>query len=122
LYFAVTTLTTVGLGDIVPKSNSERLLIAFAMLIGVAIFSYFLAELGDMIFIYSKHHEIINHSDLLYKFFGVLRNFNYNEPIEETFIEKIENYFKYRWNHWKNYVFTEEFEGIWMQIPDYTLD
>ena len=114
MYFAVTTLTTVGLGDIVPKSNTERLLIAFAMLIGVAIFSYFLAELGEMICIYREHHEIADHSDRLYKFFGVLRNFNHNEPIEGIFIEKIEKYFKYRWEHWRNYVFSEEFEGIWM--------
>ena len=87
LYFACTTLTTVGLGDIAPKSNAERILIAFAMLLGVSIFSYFLSELGDMLMVIRNHHEIINDSDNLCKFFGILRNFNHNQPIDEVFIE-----------------------------------
>ena len=40
VYFAFTTLSTVGFGDYHPRSNAERLLCAFILLIGVAIFSY----------------------------------------------------------------------------------
>jgi len=36
----------VGLGDIVPKSDMERVVVAIGLLMGVAIFSYFLGELG----------------------------------------------------------------------------
>jgi len=52
IYFTFTSLTTVGLGDITPKSNIERVIIAFALLYGVTIFSYFLGDLGNMIFVY----------------------------------------------------------------------
>jgi hypothetical protein len=40
LYFAFTTLSTVGFGDYVPKSELERTITAFILLIGVACFSY----------------------------------------------------------------------------------
>ena len=40
IYFAFTSLATVGFGDLYPKSDFERLFIAFILLFGVAIFSY----------------------------------------------------------------------------------
>jgi hypothetical protein len=40
MYFAFTSLSTVGFGDFNPRSNSERLFCAFILLFGVAIFSY----------------------------------------------------------------------------------
>lgn len=42
-YFTFTTLSTVGFGDYNPKSNIERLILAFLMLFGVAIFSIVMA-------------------------------------------------------------------------------
>ena len=63
MYFSFTTLTTIGLGDIVPRSNAERIFIALAMVAGVALFSYFLGVFGEMIFFYNKHFELVNDSD-----------------------------------------------------------
>jgi len=40
VYFAFTTLSTVGFGDYNPKSEPERILTTFILLIGVACFSY----------------------------------------------------------------------------------
>ena len=48
-YFSFTTLSTVGFGDFEPRSNAERLLIAFGMLIGVAIFSSILGNFINML-------------------------------------------------------------------------
>lgn len=39
-YFAFTSLSTVGFGDFNPKNNYERILCAFMLLFGVAVFSY----------------------------------------------------------------------------------
>lgn len=49
LYFAFTTLSTTGLGDYYPVSDIERLVGAFLLLIGVAIFSYIMGELLTML-------------------------------------------------------------------------
>ena len=38
-YFAFTSLSTVGFGDLHPKSDAERLICAFVLMMGVAIFS-----------------------------------------------------------------------------------
>jgi hypothetical protein len=49
VYMSFTSLTTVGFGDFVPKSDSERIFISFGLLFGVAIFSYIMSEFIDMI-------------------------------------------------------------------------
>lgn len=40
VYFAFTTLSTVGFGDFNPKHEAERILTTFILLVGVAVFSY----------------------------------------------------------------------------------
>jgi len=39
-YWSFTTLTTVGFGDIVPKTDLERFFCSMVLLFGVALFSY----------------------------------------------------------------------------------
>lgn len=39
-YFSFTSLTTVGFGDYVPRSDFERIFTAIVIFCGVAIFSY----------------------------------------------------------------------------------
>lgn len=48
-YFAFTSLSTVGFGDLTPRSDIERAFGAFLLLIGVAIFSYIMGSFIDMI-------------------------------------------------------------------------
>ena len=42
LYFALTTLSTVGFGDYYPVSNFERVIQSIILVFGVSIFSYFM--------------------------------------------------------------------------------
>ena len=44
VYFSFTSLSTVGFGDLHPKSDAERLLCCFVLLFGVAIFSYIMGN------------------------------------------------------------------------------
>lgn len=85
IYYAMTSLTTVGFGDFHPKSDSERLCIAFGLLLGVAVFSIIIGNLLEMIDSYNKFHEIYEESEQLQRFFGVLTKFNWEEPIEKDF-------------------------------------
>ena len=45
MYYALTSLSTTGFGDLYPQNNLERFLCSFMLLGGVTIFSYFLSEL-----------------------------------------------------------------------------
>lgn len=56
-YFSFTTLSTVGFGDFHPYSSSERIFIAFGMLLGVAIFSSILGNFIEMIDVIKEAQE-----------------------------------------------------------------
>jgi len=45
MYFMFTTLSTVGFGDFNPKSEPERLIMTFILIIGVACFAYIMSQL-----------------------------------------------------------------------------
>jgi hypothetical protein len=49
LYFAFTSLSTVGFGDYAPRGNYERLFGSFMLLFGVAIFSYIMGNFIDIL-------------------------------------------------------------------------
>ena len=40
MYYAFTSLSTVGFGDYNPRSDIERIVCAFILMFGVSIFSY----------------------------------------------------------------------------------
>lgn len=48
-YFSITTLSTVGYGDITPKSEAEMIIVILYMLGGVAYFSYIMGAFIDII-------------------------------------------------------------------------
>jgi len=49
LYWALTTLTTVGYGDITPTNDPERLYSLFALLVGALVFGYMLSSIGSLV-------------------------------------------------------------------------
>ena len=49
MYFMFTTLSTVGFGDFNPKSELERLLMTFILIIGVACFAYIMSQLISIV-------------------------------------------------------------------------
>ena len=98
-YFSFTSLSTVGLGDYNPRSNSERLFIACGLLVGVAIFSYIMGEFCKMVESFMTYNQLWGgEGDELSKFFGVLKRFNHNEDFNLEIKRQIERYFDYRWD------------------------
>jgi hypothetical protein len=76
MYFAFTTLSTIGLGDFYPVSDIERLVGAFILLIGVAIFSYIMGELLSMIIKIQNLNINFGQDEELERFFLLLRKYN----------------------------------------------
>lgn len=98
-YFITTTLTTIGLGDLRPVSNFERLIGSMLMLIGVAVFSIIFSRATASL---SKIQQITSpQNDLrrqLEMFFGVIRRFNSNIHIDAKIRNEIQGFFEYSWN------------------------
>jgi hypothetical protein len=49
IYWAITTITTVGYGDILPYTKTERLICALFMICAGAVFSFTIGSVGDII-------------------------------------------------------------------------
>jgi hypothetical protein len=49
IYYALTSMATVGFGDFAPRSNPERLYITVVLVFGVSIFSLCLSTLTELI-------------------------------------------------------------------------
>lgn len=92
----------MGFGDFNPKTNSERLFIAAAMVFGVSIFSYILGEIVEMFGDFKKIFLINFHQDEeLQMFFGVLTRFNDHQTDHEL-VQAFEKFFHNKWHQDKN--------------------
>lgn len=54
IYFALTTLSTIGFGDFHPVSPLERSTAAFILLFGVAIFSFIMGQFIEILMNYKS--------------------------------------------------------------------
>lgn len=84
IYFAFTSLSTVGFGDYAPRGNIERFIGSFILVLGVAIFSYIMGNFISILDEFSAFHEPLEEGDLLSQFFGTLQSYNGMKPIDES--------------------------------------
>ena len=76
MYYAFTSLSTVGFGDYYPKSNKERLFIALVLLIGVAVFSLVLGNFNEIMDEIRLLGQETNEEEELNRFFSLIRKMN----------------------------------------------
>jgi hypothetical protein len=105
-YFAFTSLSTVGFGDYHPRSDMERLIGAFILMFGVAIFSYIMGIFINIVDTLKTYNEDPDYGSELYRFFGTIKKFNNNQKLDVKLRNEIEEYFDYRWSHDKNSALT----------------
>jgi ABC-type amino acid transport substrate-binding protein len=63
-WYVVVTMTTVGYGDIVPRSWVGRLMAFLVMVIGIGFFGWAIAQLSSAITLQKLHSDITDHWDL----------------------------------------------------------
>ena len=104
----MTTLASVGYGELHPISNSERIITALIFLIGVAAFSFIMGNFIDMLMEFKTvTAENEDHSGLS-KFFSLLARFNSGHPLPKAMRRRIEEYFEYFWARDLNYAMKSE--------------
>ncbi len=97
LYWTITTLTTIGYGDITPSTNAQMLYVIFIEITGAAMYGFIIGNIANLITNidiaknqYSERMEKINT-------FMKYRN------IPFTLQERINNYYTYLWESRRGY-------------------
>ena len=93
LYFHWSTIFTIGYGDILSVALKERVYNIFLMLIGIAVYSYTVTSLGNLLskldLVTIKYNKNIN----------TLNELKGKHNISESFYKKLKNYFDYHYQH-----------------------
>ena len=79
-----------------PVSIQERLIGAFILLIGVAVFSFIMGEFIQILMSH-KSRFVIGQPRELSKWIALLSRFNNGHPLKKDIISKIEDFFEYSW-------------------------
>ena len=81
MYWALTTMTTIGYGDIVPKTTLERFMTTICMIIGAFVFAYGLTNVCTLLFNHNKHQvEFEGYTDELNEY---LDRHNCPRPLQQ---------------------------------------
>ncbi|CDW76967.1 cation channel family protein [Stylonychia lemnae] len=115
VYFAFTTLATVGYGDYHAVSDSERVVCSIILLFGVAVFSFIMGNFIEILMSFKIVTAQNEESENLTKWLGLLARFNKGRPLPKEMIRKIENYFDYYWAQDRNYALKSQDDLRFMQ-------
>lgn len=119
IYWAFTTLATVGFGDFHPVNDAERALCSLVLMIGVTMFTYIMANFIEILSSFKQLNSSFDDGENLTKWFGLLKKFNNGRMFSIQMKVKIEKYFDYRWTSDRNIaVSDEEDQKLIMQLPD----
>lgn len=92
MYWAITTMSTIGYGDIVPQTSSERLVALVCMCIGASIFGYGITNMCTLLAnLNSSDVNFRTHMDTLHEFFEY-RN------VPKDLRTRVREYFHYKRN------------------------
>jgi hypothetical protein len=108
-YYTLSTLSTIGYGDIIPVNSNERIVVFLIMLIGVALYAYIIGSFTNIL---TQYRKIIDEREesmylqqwimLLGKFYqnkNMKDNVEINYEFDKELINKIDLHYL---NFWKN--------------------
>ena len=97
-YYSLTTLSTIGFGDFLPKSIHEKITVSFIMIIGVTVLSLIM---NKFIQILNDFKEMTDNRDdrNLSKFIALMSKFNQGKPLSRDLVDEIEGFFNFYWEN-----------------------
>ncbi len=92
IYWVVTSVTTIGFGDIVPGNTSEYIFALFAMLIGASLFAYVIATGASLI-------SSLNLSKVsFWNRVDTVESYLRARKIDRSVGEEVRRYYEYLWD------------------------
>jgi potassium voltage-gated channel Eag-related subfamily H protein 8 len=116
-YFALTTLSTVGYGDLYPISTREMICGILVMMVGIVFFSHIMGSFIEIISNYDKRMGSTDRSTELHSWLTLLTRFTNNKPLPKTLISQIDNHYSYYWANNRLSAITENEEFL-NALPD----
>lgn len=105
-YWSITTLATVGYGDIVAKNNIERTMCSFVMLIGIFLYSYVISSITSLI------GNLDTRKSKLSKKMGLLNELARQFNISKLFYKKLSKAIEYENSRSLSIELTELIDGL----------
>ena len=97
-YFSLTTLSTIGYGDLCPKSDTEMIIVSLFMLVGVAVFSFIMGSFIEIISSLNSN-GVEEKTFELHNWMTLLTRFRENRPLPNSLYRQINSHFKYYWSN-----------------------
>ena len=108
LYWTVTTMTTIGYGDITPHINYEYVFTTIVMIIGASLYAFIIGNIASLISTLdvqkASYWSKMDSMKLYMRYRGVSADIN----------ERVRNYYEYRWTHHRGL----EEQKIFSDLPD----
>lgn len=114
MYYALTTLSTVGYGDYYPSSLAQKIVGSVIEIFGVTFFSVLMNSFIEVV-LSMKSTSFSNNEDSIKQWFNLIKRIK-NQPngggkeINYELSERIENHFRYFWDHDRTAVLIEKKE------------
>lgn len=94
LYWAVTTLTTIGYGDITPKTPIARLFTMFIMILGVGIYGIVIGNMANMLQAANRYKE--KNREKLQDLANFLKHYNIPPRVQQACFQYYNHMFEKR--------------------------
>lgn len=93
IYWAITTLTSVGYGDIHPYNSSEKIFTCFVVILGIFVYSYMVGSLTNLV------SNLDSRKSKLRKKIEILQNVTDEYKVGDTLYKKLANAIEYEHTH-----------------------
>lgn len=94
LYWVITTMTTVGYGDITPERTAEYLLASFIMLLGASLYAFIIGSIASLLSqiraARNRHEERVD----------AVTDFLRQRQVPAELSSKVRNYYDYVWQRY----------------------
>jgi hypothetical protein len=93
IYWCITTLTTVGYGDISPVTDLQKILTMIAMILGVGVYGFVIGNIASLL----SNIDVVKTEFL--KQMEDINSFLTYKSVPKRLKQKVQNYYQYVWHN-----------------------